>query len=117
MNKSRTQSADKAVNSEAINRVLQAEQAAQQAVEQCERQAQEILQAAQMRAQRINQHADERIAWVEMRCAQWLAEQSRQLAMADRAQPDAGGVMQGRDLTGLVDALAARLTGADKEAP
>jgi len=107
---------DNAANSEAINRVLQAEQDAQQAVARCERQAQELLHGAQMQVQRIHQRADERITWMEMRCAQWLSEQSRQLALADSTQTEAGGGVHEAALSGLVEALAARLTTGDEGA-
>jgi hypothetical protein len=102
-------------NGEAINRVLQAEHAAQQAVARCEHRAQGVLHSAQAQVQRINQRADERISWVEMRCAQWLSEQSRRLAQEVAVQADSAGGTPASALTSLVDALAERLTtGADK---
>lgn len=115
MHKAPPPSAANAANSEAINRVLGAEQEAQQAVARCEGQAQDMLHAAQMQVQRINRRADERITWMEMRCAQWLSEQSRQLARADAVQADTGTGLSGAALAALVDALAVRLTGDDAE--
>lgn len=114
MKKDRNTSPADTENGEAINRVLRAEQAAQQAVARCEHRAQGVLHNAQMQAQRINQRADERISWVEMRCAQWLSEQSRKLAQEVAVQADSAGHMPESALKSLVDALAARLTGDDK---
>jgi vacuolar-type H+-ATPase subunit H len=106
---------ENAADSEAINRVLQAELEAQQAVAEAGREAQAIVHAAQLRVQRINQRADERITRVHMRCAQWLSERSRLLAIAERAQSGAEAAIPGHDVTHLVDALAAQLTGTDTE--
>lgn len=116
MSKPRNPPADEAVDSEAINRVLRAEQAAQQAVDRCEQQAQAIVQNAHMQAQRVGQRADERITWVEMRCAQWLREQARQLAMAEAGQADAAEFPE-REVSPVVEALAARLTGTEEGSP
>lgn len=113
MNKSPQPSRASAGNSEAINRVLRAEQEAQAAVERCEREAQALLQAAQAQAGRIQQRTDARITWIEMRCSQWLSEQTRQLALTDKAQADAGAGATQAALAELIEALAARLTGSD----
>jgi len=104
---------DNNVNSEAINRVLQAEQDAQAAVERCEREAQALLQAAQAQAGRIQQRTDARITWIEMRCSQWLSEQTRQLSLAGKVQADSGGGTTQAALAELIEALAASLTGED----
>lgn len=111
MSKPRNPPAAEAVDSEAIQRVMQAEQAAQQAVEQCERQAQATLQAAHMQVQRIAQRADERITRVEMRCAQWLSEQNRRLAITEARMVEAAAEVSDHRIDSIAEALAARLSG------
>jgi len=111
--------ASDAVNGQAIKQVLQAERAAEQAVAACDRQAGDIIRAAQTRAQRIAQRGDERITLIHMRCAQWLAEQRRLLAAAEhRAQAEiCNSQLDTVSIASVVDALAATLSGADKEFP
>jgi CRISPR/Cas system CSM-associated protein Csm2 small subunit len=58
---------------QAMARVLQAEQEAEQAVDACEQQARTILEEAQQRAGRIASRTAERITIVKMRSAQQLA--------------------------------------------
>jgi hypothetical protein len=111
MNKSRSQDPVITDNDHAINRVLRAEQAAQKVVAGCENRAQGILHAAQMQVQRITRRADERISWVEMRCARWLSEQGRQLDRENGVQPDDDGRLSESVLAEVVDGFAARLTG------
>lgn len=111
MNKSRSHDPVFTDNDTAINRVLRAEQAAQKVVDGCENRAQGILHAAQMQVQRISQRADERISWVEMRCARWLSEQGRQLDTDNGVPSDDDGRLSESVLAEVVDGLAARLTG------
>ncbi len=108
-----------AANGQAINQVLRAERAAEQAVARCEHQARNVIREAQTRAQRIAQRGDERISFIHMRCSQRMAEQRRLLAAADgraqaeirSAQVDSAGIAL------VVDALAAILSGGDTSAP
>jgi hypothetical protein len=107
-----------AVNGQAINEVLRAERAAEQAVARCERQARDILHDAQTLAHRIAQRGDERITLVHMRCSQRLADQQRLLAVADsRAQAEIRDAqVDTASLASVVDSLAAMLIGVDTEA-
>ena len=104
-----------AANGQAINQVLRAERAAEQAVARCEHQARNIIRDAQTRAQRIAQRGDERITFIHMRCSQRLAEQRRALAAADsRAQAEMRSARVDSDSVALVvDSLAAILSGTD----
>jgi vacuolar-type H+-ATPase subunit H len=108
-----------AVNGQAINEVLRAERAAEQAVAQCERRARDMLRDAQTRAQRIAQRGDERITLIHMRCSQRLAEQRRVLATADRrGQAEIRNAqVDGATVASVVDTLAAILSGDDTSAP
>jgi vacuolar-type H+-ATPase subunit H len=118
MSSDSTRALPDAVNGQAIDEVLQAERAAEQAVARCERQARDIVRDAQTRAQRIAERGDERITLIHMRCSQWLAEQCRLLAVADkRAQSEIRkSAVDSATIRLVADKLAAALTGTDTEA-
>lgn len=97
---------------DAINRVLQAEQRAQEHVTQCETQAAALLVAARERALRLAERTDRRITSLRTRCEQRIATQLAALhgqADATRQQP-AGDDASRAPLTDSVARLAARLT-------
>lgn len=60
---------------EAMNRVLETERAAHEAVAECERQAAALLDAAQRQAHRIHTRTDARIGQVHARCGLALGRQ------------------------------------------
>ncbi len=102
-------------DSQAISKVLEAEQAADLAVKQCERQAEQILRTARNQARHIDLRTDTRITRIHMRCEQRLAEQYRQL------DGTAGGAQSAENATAAgeavavqeaVDRLAASLSGS-----
>lgn len=107
------------LNDEAINEVLRAERAAEQAVARCEQQARAILRTAQTQAQRIEQRGNERIVRMHMRCSQRLSEHDR-LPVAG----DTGEQLDRRDaradhasMAVAIETLAALLSGASPEEP
>ena len=69
----------------AMNRVLQAERDAEQAIAGCEREAREIVQEAQQRANRIASRTDRRISLMQMRSTQRIAGNIRALERAEKA--------------------------------
>jgi len=103
----------------AMNRVLEAEQAAEQAVAECERQAQALLQAGYARAQRIAGRADERISLLRMRCTERV---TRQIEVRERAelaaqQSASPGHPQAGSMAAVVADLAAELSGGGPPPP
>lgn len=108
-----------AAASAAMNRVLEAEQAAEQAVAECERQAQALLQAGYARAQRIAGRADERISLLRMRCTERV---TRQIEVRERAelaaqQSASPGHPQAGSMAAVVADLAAELSGGGPPPP
>jgi hypothetical protein len=115
MNKEPFETSPESGDGPAINRVLAAERAAQQAVTLCERQARDLLSDAQARVRRIQQRCDDRIRFIHMRCAQRLAEYARHRDTSTVAeQPDirAPGA---ETLAAAVEQLAAELGGTAGE--
>jgi vacuolar-type H+-ATPase subunit H len=106
-----------AVNGQAVKRVLEAEHAAEKAVQRCEQHARELIGKAQIQAQRIEQRCDQRITLIHLRCSQRLAEHGRVSARADRdAQQGVQASSIDRDAIKLaIEKLAAVLSGADGE--
>lgn len=98
---------------QAMNKVLQAEQEAEQAIADCEQDARRILQAAQQRAKHIADRTDERITRIQLLLAQKIKAHIDALERADRSaqlEPslyDLGAAA----LSGVVDEVAAELTG------
>lgn len=96
-----------------MNRVLEAEQEAEQAVAECERQAQALLQAGYARAQRIAGRTDERISLLRMRSSDRVTRQIELMQRAERAEQQSASPEhpQAARLTAVVEALAAELSG------
>lgn len=102
-------------DSQAINKVLEAERAAARAVKESEHQAQKILHAAQKQAQRIALRTDARITLIHMRCSQRMAEKQRLLAKAAVSEGSQAAVAptDSAALKRAVERLAASLSEAD----
>jgi len=98
---------------QAMNRVLQAEREAEQAIADCEFEARQILQAAQQRAKRIADRTDERIALIQQRLAQKIKAHIDALERADRSAQRAVPTYElaAAELAGVVQEVAAKLTG------
>ena len=98
---------------QAMNRVLQAEREAEQAIADCEQEARQILQAAQQTAKHIADRTDQRITLIQMRLAQKIKAHVDALERADRrtqlepSQYDLGA----DELASVVQEVAAELTG------
>ncbi len=71
---------------QAMNTVLQAERAAEQAIADCRQEAQQTVQAAQQRAQRIAARTDERLSLCHMRCSGKLNKELKDRQRAEKAQ-------------------------------
>ena len=108
-----------AAASAAMNRVLEAEREAEEAVAECERQAQALLQAGYARAQRIVARADERISLLRMRSSDRVTRQIEVRERAERAaqQDSSPEHPQAARLDAIVEALAAELSGGASPAP
>ena len=103
---------DDSSSSEAMNRVLQAEREAGEAIAACRQEARDILQAAQRHANRIAARADERISRMQLRSARQVADRVRELEHAARRtsrQPE--GELDETGLRECIDEIAACLTG------
>jgi regulator of protease activity HflC (stomatin/prohibitin superfamily) len=108
-----------AASSAAMNRVLEAEHAAEEAVAECERHAQALLQAGYARAQRITARADERISLLRMRCIERVTRQIEVMERAERAEqqdffPE---LTQAARLDSIVEELVVALSGGDSMGP
>jgi hypothetical protein len=98
----------------AMNRVLQAERDAEQAVRDCEAQAGRMLLEAQARANRISSRTDERITLIQMRSYQQVAAQIKQLEHAESIARQEQEQSYRIDETGLaecIEEIAVYLTG------
>jgi regulator of protease activity HflC (stomatin/prohibitin superfamily) len=104
-----------AAASAAMNRVLEAEQAAEEAVAECERQAQALLQAGYTRARRITARADERISLLRMRSIDHVTRQIEVMERAERAVQQGASPEhpQAARLDSIVEELVAELSGGD----
>ncbi len=102
-----------AAASVAMNRVLEAENEAEQAVAECEREAQALLQAGYARAQRITARADERISLLRMRSIDRVTRQIEVMERAERAaqQGSSPEHPQAARLASVVEELVAELSG------
>jgi regulator of protease activity HflC (stomatin/prohibitin superfamily) len=102
-----------AAASVAMNRVLEAENEAEQAVAECEREAQSLLQAGYARARRITARADERISLLRMRSIDRVTRQIDVMERAERAaqQGSSPEHPQAARLDFVVEELVAELTG------
>ena len=98
---------------QAMNRVLQAEREAEQAIADCELEARQILQAAQQRVKRIADRTDERLALIQQRLAQKIKAHIDALERADRSAQLEPSVydLDEAGLATVVREVAAELTG------
>ena len=95
-----------------MNRVLQAEREAEQAVAECEKQAEIILSDARQRANRIANRTDERITLMSMRCSQRVAgEISNQERAEKAARKQQDPELDETGLSECIEAVSAALTG------
>ena len=97
---------------QAMNRVLQAERDAEQAVADCEQQAREVLHDAQQRARRIAERTNTRITLVQMRCAQAVRAQIKALEHGEETATGEHDAyrLQPPVLAALAEQVAAQLT-------
>lgn len=97
---------------EAMNQVLEAERAAEEAIADCRQEAQQILQAARERAQRIAERTDERLAHCHMRCSAKLARELKERERTEKAelQGQSSYQLDADALAEVVEAVAAKLT-------
>lgn len=91
---------------QAMNTVLQAERAAEQAIADCRQEAQQTVQAAQQRAQRIAARTDERLSLCHMRCSGKLNKELKDRQRAEKAHSGNQPTRQVED-TALSDVVAA----------
>lgn len=99
-------------SAQAINRVLQAEREAGEAVAACEQEARAILQAAQRHAGRIARRTDERISRMQMRTSQRVAQRIGELEHeARRARRETAIELDETGLRECIEAIAVCLTG------
>ena len=98
---------------QAMNRVLQAEGQAEQAIADCEKEARQILQTAQQRVKRIADRTDERITLIQLRLAQKIKAHIDALERADRSAQREPSVydLDEAGLATVVREVAAELTG------
>ncbi len=97
----------------AINRVLEAEQRAREAIARCREEAAQRVTEARLRARRIEERADRRVSKLRAACQQWTAAQAAKLlAEAEelRSCPAIDEVRRAR-LDEVIRRLAAKLTG------
>ncbi len=98
-----------------MNEVLEAEQAAAQAIDACEQEARASLHEAAQHARHIAGRTNERIAIIHQRTRLQL---QRHLRNAERAAREADRARDGEDprmavISSVVNDLAARMTGGD----
>lgn len=112
--------ADRATGEEraenAINRVLEAEQKAREAIARCRSDAARHVTDARLRARRIEERADRRVSKLRAACQQWTgAQAARLLAEAEelRSCPAVDEVRRAR-LDDVIRRLAAELTGGGR---
>jgi vacuolar-type H+-ATPase subunit H len=101
----------------AMNRVLQAERDAEQAVAECEQEARNIIKAAQQQAQHIAARTNERISMLHMHYSQNLSQTIREIEQAGK-QIEQAGVTTPFDeslFSTVIDELAEELTTDDNE--
>jgi len=104
-----------AVDDQAINRVLEAQHAAEKAVERCTQHARQLVRDARLRAQRIQQRCDTRITFIHMRCSQRLAEHGRRVEFTAEQTGHTASIGD-EALRRAIETLAASLSGADESA-
>lgn len=100
----------------AINRVLEAEQKARDAIARCRGEATQHVTDARLRARRIEERADRRVSKLRAACQQWTgAQAAKLLAEAEelRSCPAVDEVRRAR-LDDAIRRLAAELTGGGR---
>ena len=90
---------------QAMQRVLQAEREAGQAVADCEAQAAGLLEQAQQRADRIAARTDERITRMQMRAARRIEAEIGRLEQAERRAREEQARSYRIDETGLAECI------------
>jgi vacuolar-type H+-ATPase subunit H len=101
----------------AIDRVLEAERAAQSAIADCEQQGQESLEGARQQRRAILERAQQRIVALHTRAARALEQRLAQVR-EQQARRVAGAVAQTTDtarMLGAIEKLVDRLLSADEE--
>jgi vacuolar-type H+-ATPase subunit H len=109
------QNADSPGPAIAIDRVLEAEADARQAMQDCDQQAEQIIEAAREDARRIARRANQRAAGLNERCDRLIADKARALreqAQKDRAAEELDPSEVAR-VDEAVSRVAARLTRSD----
>jgi hypothetical protein len=101
---------------QAMNQVLAAERAAEQAVADCEAEARAIIQNARSRALRIDERTNERIAILEQRCSQHTERKLRALRQHDDppSEQNAPQELDDAGLRSVAKTLALQLVTPDK---
>lgn len=125
MKKNNNNSSNPDAVEQAMNTVLQAERAAEQAIADCRQAAQHTVQAAQQRAQRIAERTDERLALCHMRCSSKLSKELKDRQRAEKAanQDQPTQPLDNATLANVVTAVARDLIGItqsegeDRDAP
>jgi vacuolar-type H+-ATPase subunit H len=97
----------------AINRVLEAEQQAREAIARCRSAAAQHTTEARLRARRIEERADARASKVRAACQQWSAQRVAQLRAQVEELRTCAPVDEARRarLEAAIERLAAELTG------
>lgn len=90
---------------QAMNTVLQAERAAEQAIADCNSEAQLAIQAALGRAQHIAARTDERLAHCHMRCSAKVSRELKTRQRAENADSQVQSTLQ-LDNTALAEVVA-----------
>ena len=98
---------------QAMNTVLQAERAAEQAIADCRHEAQQTVEAAQQRAHRIAARTDERLSLCHMRCSAKLTKELKDRQRAEKANSrnQSTQPLDETALSGVVAAVARDLIG------
>ena len=97
---------------QAMNLVLEAERAAEQAIADCEQEAQEILNAAHRSARRIAERTDERLARAHMRCGALLSREIQHSEHTATAAQQERYRLDTATLAEIAESVAAQLTGS-----
>lgn len=102
----------------AMNTVLAAERAAEQAIADCNSEAQLAIQAAQEQAQHIATRTDARLALCHMRCNARIAREIKARERAEQADLQArpGQELDDMVLAAVVEAVAGELLGSPRPA-
>lgn len=88
---------------QAMNRVLEAEAAAQQHINDATSEAEHLLEQARQKARRIQERTDSRIARVHQRCNRWVAEEVIRIQQSESA---ISSVKQGMEQVELDDEVS-----------